>query len=109
MAVLDEEVFGPALPLMRVRDQAEALALANRSRYGLGGAVWTGDLEVGKEFARRMASGHGVVNGMTASDPRLPFGGVKDSGFGRELSSFGLKEFTNVRAVVVNGVRGPDG
>lgn len=99
MAVLAEEVFGPVAPLVRVKDEAEAIAEANRTRYGLGAAVWTSDLEHGRELAALLAAGSVTVNGMTASDPRMPFGGTKESGYGRELSSYGLKEMVNVQAV----------
>ncbi len=107
MPVLDEEVFGPALPVIRVRDADEAVEVANRSAYGLGSALWTADLARGRALASRLAAGHSVVNGMTASDPRLPFGGIKQSGYGRELSHHGLREFVNVHAVVVNDPSGP--
>lgn len=96
-----EETFGPLAPIARVRDEAEALAVANDSLYGLGGNVWTGDVERGRAFARRVESGAVFVNGMTASDPRLPFGGIKRSGYGRELSTVGIREFTNVQTVWV--------
>src|SRR5207302_1315644 len=93
--------------LLRATGVDDAVRLANQSRYGLGGNVWTSDLELGTELAVRLEVGHTAVNGMTASDPRLPFGGVKDSGYGRELSRHGLLEFVNVHAVVVNGPGGP--
>jgi succinate-semialdehyde dehydrogenase/glutarate-semialdehyde dehydrogenase len=108
MPVLEEEVFGPAVPIMRARDAEHALELANQTNYGLGSAVWTSDLERGEEFATRMQAGHTAVNGMTVSDPRLPFGGIKDSGYGRELFRHGLLEFVNVHAIVVNAPQGPD-
>ena len=107
MAVLEEEVFGPAVPILRARDGEEALRLANDSVYGLGSAVWTSDLAAGEKFATRLEAGHTAVNGMTVSDPRLPFGGIKASGYGRELSHQGLFEFVNVHAVVVNAAEGP--
>jgi acyl-CoA reductase-like NAD-dependent aldehyde dehydrogenase len=109
MAVLEEEVFGPAVPILRARDSEEALQLANDSVYGLGSAVWTSDLAAGEAFATRLDAGHTAVNGMTVSDPRLPFGGVKASGYGRELSHQGLFEFVNLHAVVVNAADGPVG
>lgn len=109
MAVLEEEVFGPAVPLLRARDSDEALRLANDSVYGLGSAVWTSDLAAGEAFATRLEAGHTAVNGMTVSDPRLPFGGIKASGYGRELSHHGLFEFMNFHAVVVNAADGPVG
>jgi len=107
MAVLEEEVFGPAVPLLQARDAEDALLLANDSRYGLASAVWTADLDRGEAFAARLDAGHTAVNGMAASDPRLPFGGVKDSGYGRELSRHGLLEFVNVHAIVVSPPEGP--
>ena len=107
MPVLDEEVFGPAIPIFRAADAEAALALANDTSYGLGSAVWTSDLDRGMNFATRLAGGHTAVNGMTVSDPRLPFGGVKDSGYGRELSHQGLFEFVNLHTVVVNDPEGP--
>ncbi len=108
MPVLEEEVFGPAVPVLRAENAEEALALANASAYGLGSAVWTSDLAQGEEaFASRLEAGHTAVNGMTVSDPRLPFGGVKDFGYGRELSHHGLFEFVNFHTVVVNAPDGP--
>ena len=107
MPVLEEEVFGPAVPVLRARDSAEALRLANDSTYGLGSAVWTTDLERGEALAVSIQAGHTAVNGMTVSDPRLPFGGIKESGYGRELSHHGLFEFVNFHTVVVNAADGP--
>jgi succinate-semialdehyde dehydrogenase / glutarate-semialdehyde dehydrogenase len=109
MAVLDEEVFGPAVPLLRAQGSEEALRLANDSVYGLGSAVWTSDLVAGEAFATRLEAGHTARNGMTVSDPRLPFGGIKASGYGRELSHQGLLEFVNLHTVVVNAADGPVG
>jgi succinate-semialdehyde dehydrogenase/glutarate-semialdehyde dehydrogenase len=108
MPVLEEEVFGPAVPIISARDAEHALALANQTDYGLGSAIWTSDLERGEVFASRLQAGHTAVNGMTVSDPRLPFGGTKDSGYGRELFRHGLLEFVNVHAIVVNAPQGPD-
>jgi acyl-CoA reductase-like NAD-dependent aldehyde dehydrogenase len=107
MPVLEEEVFGPAVPVLRAGNAEEALALANASAYGLGSAVWTSDLARGAAFASRLEAGHTAVNGMTVSDPRLPFGGVKESGYGRELSHHGLFEFVNFHTIVVNAPDGP--
>jgi succinate-semialdehyde dehydrogenase/glutarate-semialdehyde dehydrogenase len=109
MAVLEEEVFGPAVPILRAQDTQEALRLANDSVYGLGSAVWTSDLAAGEAFATRLEAGHTTVNGMTVSDPRLPFGGIKASGYGRELSHQGLFEFVNLHTMVVNAADGPVG
>jgi succinate-semialdehyde dehydrogenase/glutarate-semialdehyde dehydrogenase len=108
MPVLTEEVFGPAVPLIRAADADDAVRLANGTRFGLGSNVWTSDLPLGEEIAVRLDAGHTAVNGMTASDPRLPFGGVKESGYGRELSSHGIHEFVNIHTVVVDGPAGPN-
>ena len=99
MPVADEETFGPVAPVLRVADADAAVALANRSRYGLGGAVWSGDRERAEAIGQRLDVGAVFINGMVKSDPRLPFGGVKASGFGRELGSHGIREFTNIQTV----------
>jgi acyl-CoA reductase-like NAD-dependent aldehyde dehydrogenase len=104
MPLFDEEAFGPAAAVIRARDADDAVRLANNSKYGLGGNLWTRDIERAKRIARRLESGAVFINGMTASDPRLPFGGVKRSGYGRELSYFGIREFMNVQTVWI----GPD-
>jgi len=101
MRVVAEEVFGPIAPVIVVADEAEAIAVANASEFGLGGSVWTRDVERGVRVARRVDSGMLFVNSITKSDPRLPFGGVKRSGIGRELSKYGLKEFVNVKTINV--------
>jgi succinate-semialdehyde dehydrogenase/glutarate-semialdehyde dehydrogenase len=99
MPVFKEETFGPVAAVLRVRDAEEAVRVANDSAYGLGASLWTRDLRVGEALARRIESGSVFVNGMVASDPRLPFGGVKRSGYGRELSSYGIKEFVNIQTI----------
>ena len=100
MPAFDEELFGPVAAVVRVNGEAEAIELANRSPYGLGGAVFTRDRERGERIAREeIDSGCVAVNGFVASDPRLPFGGVKESGFGRELSHFGIREFVNIKSI----------
>jgi succinate-semialdehyde dehydrogenase/glutarate-semialdehyde dehydrogenase len=99
MPAFDEETFGPVAAVIRAEDEEEAVALANRSPFGLGASLWTGDLVRGEELARRIESGSVFINGPVKSDPRLPFGGVKRSGYGRELSSFGIREFVNIKTV----------
>lgn len=99
MRAWTEELFGPVASLVRVPDEGAALAVANATPYGLGGSVWTRDEARGERFARRLESGLAFVNGMVRSDPRLPFGGVKESGFGRELGDEGLREFVSARTL----------
>jgi succinate-semialdehyde dehydrogenase/glutarate-semialdehyde dehydrogenase len=99
MRAWNEELFGPVASIIRVRDETEALKVANGSPYGLGGSVWTRDRERGENFARQLQSGSAFVNGLVKSDPRLPFGGIKQSGHGRELARHGIHEFTNVKTV----------
>ncbi len=99
MPAFDEELFGPVAGVIRVRDEEEAVAVANASRFGLGGSVWTADLARGESIARRLECGGTFVNGIVKSDPRLPFGGIKDSGYGRELSVHGLREFVNIKTI----------
>jgi succinate-semialdehyde dehydrogenase/glutarate-semialdehyde dehydrogenase len=94
-----EELFGPVAPVFRVGSATEALALANATDFGLGAAVWTRDDELVTLFVEGLQAGSVFVNGMVASDPRLPFGGIKRSGYGRELGVFGLREFLNIKTV----------
>jgi succinate-semialdehyde dehydrogenase/glutarate-semialdehyde dehydrogenase len=106
MPVFREETFGPVAAVIRVADAGQAITTANNSEYGLGGNLWTRDTGRGKELARRIESGNVFINGMTASDPRLPFGGVKHSGYGRELSHFGIREFTNIQTIWMGPAQG---
>jgi succinate-semialdehyde dehydrogenase / glutarate-semialdehyde dehydrogenase len=98
MAAFDEETFGPLAAVTRARDADHAVELANRSEYGLGASVWTEDTAAAEALVPRIDSGCLFVNGIVKSDPRLPFGGVKHSGYGRELSAFGIREFVNVKS-----------
>ncbi len=99
MPVFDQETFGPVSAIIPVKNMEEAIAAANSSEFGLGGSIWTRDIKKGEAAARRIESGAVFVNGMTKSDPRLPFGGVKKSGYGRELSHYGIKEFVNIKSI----------
>ncbi len=95
----NEELFGPVAIVIRAADVEQAVRIANSSRFGLGGSVWTADKELGEQIALRLECGAAFVNGMVKSDPRLPFGGVKASGYGRELCHHGIREFVNVKSV----------
>jgi len=99
MPVYCEETFGPVASIISVKSEEEAIRVANSSTYGLGGCVWTRDVKRGEQIARQVASGAMFVNGMSKSDPRLPFGGIKKSGYGRELGSYGIKEFVNIKTI----------
>jgi acyl-CoA reductase-like NAD-dependent aldehyde dehydrogenase len=106
MPVASEETFGPVAAVMRVPNTDEAIDVANSTDYGLGANLWTKDAKQARKLARRIEAGAVFINGMVASDPRLPFGGVKASGYGRELSSFGVREFTNVQTVWIGPAQG---
>ena len=99
MSLFREETFGPVAAVISARNTDHAIELANASDFGLGGNLWTSNIERGRALARHIESGGVFINGMTASDPRLPFGGIKHSGYGRELSSFGIREFVNIQTV----------
>src|SRR3989454_443104 len=99
MPVFSEETFGPAAAVIRARDVEHAIELANDTQFGLGSNLWTRNIELARKLAARIEAGGVFINGMMASDPHLPFGGVKSSGYGRELSSFGIQEFVNIQTV----------
>jgi succinate-semialdehyde dehydrogenase/glutarate-semialdehyde dehydrogenase len=101
MPVMAEETFGPAAAVVTFRTDDEAVELANATPYGLGASVWSADADRALEIGLRISSGALFINAVTASDPRLPFGGVKQSGHGRELGEVGAREFTNIRTVLV--------
>jgi succinate-semialdehyde dehydrogenase/glutarate-semialdehyde dehydrogenase len=105
MRMFDEEVFGPAAAIVRARDRDDAIDLANASTFGLGCSIWTADAAAAEVIAGRVEAGAVFINGIVASDPRLPFGGVKKSGYGRELSHFGVHEFANVQTVWLGPAR----
>ena len=98
-AAFSEETFGPVAAIIRVRDADEAVRLANQSEFGLGATLWTKDIANARKLARKIEAGAVFINGMVASDPRLPFGGIKRSGYGRELGYHGIREFTNVKTL----------
>ncbi|MFA0960634.1 NAD-dependent succinate-semialdehyde dehydrogenase [Roseivirga sp. BDSF3-8] len=102
MPAYDEELFGPVAMVFKVKDEEEAVLIANDSPYGLGGSVWTGDIERGKRLVRKVESGAVYINKMMASAPEVPFGGVKKSGYGRELSHLGIREFVNQKTVWIS-------
>jgi succinate-semialdehyde dehydrogenase/glutarate-semialdehyde dehydrogenase len=99
MPAFDEETFGPVAAVIRVKNMDEAVQLANRSRYGLGASIWTKDIALAERLAAQIESGCVFINGAVKSDPRLPFGGVKNSGYGRELAEVGIREFVNIKSV----------
>ncbi|MEM3160850.1 MAG: NAD-dependent succinate-semialdehyde dehydrogenase [Nitrososphaera sp.] len=105
MDLVREEVFGPAAPIIVVENEEQAVREANNSEFGLGASIWTNNIERGIKIARQIESGLVSVNEMVRSDPRLPFGGVKKSGIGRELSEFGIREFVNIKSVVVKDIQ----
>ena len=99
MRAYTEEFFGPVAIVIRVKNEDEALAVANDSIFGLGSSVWTQDSARGERVALQIQAGCSFVNGFVKSDPRLPFGGIKRSGFGRELSHHGIMEFVNAKTI----------
>ena len=101
MPAYDEEIFGPVAAVIEVSGEDEAVAIANDSVFGLGAAVFTRDLVKGEAVAKRIEAGNVFINSLVVSDPRLPFGGIKQSGYGRELGDLGIKEFMNAKTVVV--------
>ncbi|MDQ6932744.1 MAG: NAD-dependent succinate-semialdehyde dehydrogenase [Candidatus Eremiobacteraeota bacterium] len=108
MPAFSEETFGPVTAVIRARDAQHAVELANASTFGLGAALWTQDLRHAAMLAGQIESGSVFINGMVASDPRLPFGGIKRSGYGRELSAFGIREFVNTQTVWIGPERSAD-
>ena len=102
MAAYDEELFGPVAVIIEAKDEKEAIKIANDSEYGLGSAIFSKNRKHAEMIAQQMIqAGSCFINAAVHSDPRLPFGGIKNSGYGRELSSFALKEFVNIKTIVV--------
>lgn len=99
MPAYDDEIFGPVASLIHAKDEEDAIRIANDSVFGLGASLWTSDINKAKMLAGQIESGSIFINGMVKSDPRLPFGGIKNSGYGRELSNYGIKEFLNIKTV----------
>ena len=102
MTAFDEETFGPLASVTYVKSDEEAIVMANSSRYGLGASIWTRDVMKGESLARRIESGTVYINSLMRSDARLPFGGIKKSGYGRELAEAGIREFTNTKSVIIS-------
>ncbi|KAA9339588.1 NAD-dependent succinate-semialdehyde dehydrogenase [Hymenobacter busanensis] len=107
MPAYDEELFGPVASVLIARDEQHAIELANDSRFGLGGAVWTSDERRGERVARQVEAGAVFVNALVASSPEMPFGGIKKSGYGRELSHLGIREFVNQKSIWIGGEKQP--
>ncbi|MBI5391322.1 NAD-dependent succinate-semialdehyde dehydrogenase [Candidatus Woesearchaeota archaeon] len=105
MQVVKEEIFGPIAPIIVVKDESEAIATANATPYGLGASIWTADEKKALKLARELEVGCVFINTMVKSDPRMPFGGIKKSGLGRELSKYGLREFVNVKAITLHEMK----
>jgi acyl-CoA reductase-like NAD-dependent aldehyde dehydrogenase len=99
MEISQEEVFGPVVPIITVDDEKEAIKIANDSKFGLGASIWTQDLDKAERLSDLVQAGMVTVNNVVVSDPRVPFGGIKKSGFGRDLSRYGMLEFVNVKSV----------
>jgi succinate-semialdehyde dehydrogenase/glutarate-semialdehyde dehydrogenase len=106
MTAYKEELFGPVASVIIADDEVDAIRIANDSDFGLGSSLWTGDIEKANQLAAKIESGSVFINGMVKSDPRLPFGGIKISGYGRELSHYGIKEFVNIKTVWIKAVKG---
>ncbi|WP_317193553.1 aldehyde dehydrogenase family protein [Marivirga aurantiaca] len=102
MPAYEEELFGPVAIVIIVKNEEDAINIANDSKFGLGGSVWSQDIEKAKKFVRKVESGAVYINKLMASHPAVPFGGVKKSGYGRELSHLGIKEFVNQKSIWID-------
>jgi succinate-semialdehyde dehydrogenase/glutarate-semialdehyde dehydrogenase len=101
MPVFNEEVFGPVFPIIEIHNDEEAVELINHTKYGLGATIFTSDINRAERLIPQIDDGAVFVNSMVKSDPRLPFGGTKNSGYGRELSKYGIREFVNIKTVFI--------
>ena len=102
LCAFEEEIFGPVWSVIKSKNIKESISLANQSQYGLGASIWTANTNRAMPFIPQIQAGNDFINDIVKSDARLPFGGVKKSGFGRELSEFGLKEFVNIKTVYIH-------
>jgi len=102
MPISREEVFGPVAPILAARNATEAIKYANDTEFGLGSSIWSEKFATEHNLIKDIDAGMVFVNSMVVSDPRVPFGGIKNSGVGRELSNYGLKEFVNIKSVIIN-------
>jgi succinate-semialdehyde dehydrogenase/glutarate-semialdehyde dehydrogenase len=102
MPICTEETFGPLAAIISFTDEEEMIAMANKSCFGLGASLWTENIEHAKYLAEKLESGMVTINGIVKSDPALPFGGTKKSGYGRELAAIGLKEFSNAKTITIH-------
>jgi succinate-semialdehyde dehydrogenase/glutarate-semialdehyde dehydrogenase len=105
MPAFDEETFGPLAVVITAKDENEAVKLANDTRFGLGGSIWTEDLDKGTAIAKQLETGAVFINALVKSDPHMPFGGVKKSGYGRELGRNGILEFVNAKSIAVQSLK----
>jgi succinate-semialdehyde dehydrogenase/glutarate-semialdehyde dehydrogenase len=102
MPAFDEETFGPMASVILADDESDAVRLANESKYGLAASIWTRDIQKGVDLAKQLEAGGVFINALVKSDPRLPFGGIKKSGYGRELNRHGIMEFVNIKTIAVS-------
>jgi len=100
--VIKEEIFGPAANIIIAKNDNELIEIANMTKFGLGASIWSRNLKKAEKIANKIEAGNVFINKMVSSDPRLPFGGIKNSGYGRELSHYGIKEFVNIKSIIVN-------
>jgi len=105
MPAFDEETFGPLAVVITAKDESEAVRLANDTRFGLGGSIWTEDLDKGTAIAKELETGAVFINALVKSDPHMPFGGIKKSGYGRELGRNGILEFVNAKSIAVQSLK----